>query len=250
MVGRGIPLPELHCLYCERPLALLHRLTGDKEFCSKDHRRLYMKEHGELALSRLLQSRPQAEAKKSIAPGSIFGLNSPAPPVAEKAAPVTGGVQPAAVAPTPSKVAPKANPLTRAVRILTTPPPADRREAKETVDSGRKVEPAAADFSPNLAPPARAVVAAIRHDFGPKGEPRWPDLPVSKSGEPVAAPAAPLFVPSGAFLRRKLQPSAPASYWMSREGADEGVALPAGVPSAVLIEDRLRRTDRIGLSST
>lgn len=242
-------MPELHCLYCERPLALLHRLTGDKEFCSKDHRRLYMKEHGELALSRLLQSRPQAESKKSIAPGSIFGLNSPAPPVVEKAAPVPSRPQAAAAVPTPAKVVAKTSPLTRAVRILTTPPPAEGREEKAGGDSARNVEPVPADFSVNVTRPARAT-DAIRHDFGPKGEPRWPDLPVSKLGEPVAVPAAPLFVASGAFLRRKLQPSTPASYWVSREGADDGVALPAGVPSAVVIEDRLRRTDRIGLSST
>jgi len=43
-----------HCLYCDRPLALLKRLTGDGEFCSAEHRKIYKKEHNQLALARLL----------------------------------------------------------------------------------------------------------------------------------------------------------------------------------------------------
>jgi hypothetical protein len=53
----------MHCLYCDRPLALLKRLTGDGEFCSKEHRRIYQQEHNQLALARLLESQPKAEAK-------------------------------------------------------------------------------------------------------------------------------------------------------------------------------------------
>jgi hypothetical protein len=43
----------MHCLYCDRPLALLKRLTGDGEFCSKEHRKIYQREHSQLALARL-----------------------------------------------------------------------------------------------------------------------------------------------------------------------------------------------------
>src|SRR3989442_5331555 len=46
----------MHCLYCDRPLALLKRLTGDGEFCSKEHRRIYQKEHNQLGLARLLEA--------------------------------------------------------------------------------------------------------------------------------------------------------------------------------------------------
>jgi hypothetical protein len=53
----------MHCLYCDRPLALLKRLTGDGEFCSKEHRRIYQQEHNQLALARLLESQPKTEAK-------------------------------------------------------------------------------------------------------------------------------------------------------------------------------------------
>jgi hypothetical protein len=53
----------MHCLYCDRPLALLKRLTGDGEFCSKEHRRIYQQEHNHLALARLLESQPKAKEK-------------------------------------------------------------------------------------------------------------------------------------------------------------------------------------------
>src|ERR1700722_6401567 len=53
----------MHCLYCDRPLALLKRLTGDGEFCSKEHRRIYQQEHNQLALARLLEARPRPSGK-------------------------------------------------------------------------------------------------------------------------------------------------------------------------------------------
>ena len=49
-------MSQIRCLYCDRPLALLKRLTGDGEFCSKEHRKNYQREHNELALARLLES--------------------------------------------------------------------------------------------------------------------------------------------------------------------------------------------------
>src|SRR5580700_5773789 len=53
----------MHCLYCDRPLALLKRLTGDGEFCSKEHRRIYQQEHNQLALARLLESQPKPKER-------------------------------------------------------------------------------------------------------------------------------------------------------------------------------------------
>jgi hypothetical protein len=53
----------MHCLYCDRPLALLKRLTGDGEFCSKEHRKIYQQEHNHLALARLLDAQPKAKEK-------------------------------------------------------------------------------------------------------------------------------------------------------------------------------------------
>jgi hypothetical protein len=54
------------CLYCDRPLALLKRLTGDAEFCSKEHRRIYQQEHNQLALARLLESKPKDKPKPRL----------------------------------------------------------------------------------------------------------------------------------------------------------------------------------------
>ena len=53
----------MHCLYCDRPLALLKRLTGDGEFCSKEHRKIYQREHNQLALERLLETQPASNRK-------------------------------------------------------------------------------------------------------------------------------------------------------------------------------------------
>jgi len=53
----------MHCLYCDRPLALLKRLTGDGEFCSKEHRKIYQQEHNQLALERLLETQPASNKK-------------------------------------------------------------------------------------------------------------------------------------------------------------------------------------------
>ena len=74
----------MHCLYCEKPLPLLQRLKGDAEFCSKEHRRIYQKEHNQLALARLLQAQPGSRPKGR--PGEGWKDEKLAP--AEAAAPV------------------------------------------------------------------------------------------------------------------------------------------------------------------
>jgi hypothetical protein len=72
----------MHCLYCDRPLALLKRLTGDGEFCSKEHRKIYQKEHNQLALARLLDAQPNNNNKKAKLPGIPQTLVNPAPAAA------------------------------------------------------------------------------------------------------------------------------------------------------------------------
>src|SRR5690348_2291748 len=62
MLGLGKTDNQMHCLYCDRPLALLKRLTGDGEFCSKEHRRLYQQQHNQLAVARLLEAQRAAKA--------------------------------------------------------------------------------------------------------------------------------------------------------------------------------------------
>lgn len=55
----------MQCLYCDRPLALIKRLTGDGEFCSKECRKNYQREHNQLALARLLETQPPKTAGKA-----------------------------------------------------------------------------------------------------------------------------------------------------------------------------------------
>src|SRR5947209_9617950 len=77
----------MRCLYCDRPLALLKRLTGDGEFCSKEHRKIYQREHNQLALERLLEAQPVAN-RKSAASQSKRDAISPAKAAPPKPAPV------------------------------------------------------------------------------------------------------------------------------------------------------------------
>ena len=83
----------MHCLYCDRPLALLKRLTGDGEFCSKEHRKIYQKEHNQLALARLLESQPGPRGKSLRSTNAPNAQNAKPEPVAAKpvAAPVKEG---------------------------------------------------------------------------------------------------------------------------------------------------------------
>ncbi|MEO7651801.1 MAG: hypothetical protein ABIZ80_15155 [Bryobacteraceae bacterium] len=76
-------MSQMHCLYCEKPLPLLQRLRGDAEFCSKEHRRIYQKEHNQLALARLLQAQPGSHL--AARPGD--GLKEKVPAVQTPAAP-------------------------------------------------------------------------------------------------------------------------------------------------------------------
>ena len=63
----------MRCLYCGKELALLKRWTGGGEFCSDAHRQRYQEEYNQLALNRLLQAKPPAEAQPEA--------SKPAPPV-------------------------------------------------------------------------------------------------------------------------------------------------------------------------
>jgi len=84
---------QMRCLYCDRPLALLKRLTGDGEFCPKEHRKIYQKEHNQLALARLLESqsvprgklRPDKPENDKPEPAAALPVARPvAPPVKER----------------------------------------------------------------------------------------------------------------------------------------------------------------------
>ena len=58
-------MKEFHCRYCEKPISMLTRLTGDKEFCSKEHRQIYLREHSQAALARLIEVEEQDDRKRN-----------------------------------------------------------------------------------------------------------------------------------------------------------------------------------------
>ena len=144
-------MSQMRCLYCDRPLALLKRLTGDSEFCSKEHRKIYQKEHNQLALERLLASQPGPRGKLR-------------PDKAENDKP-----EPAAALPVARPVAPRAVPPVA--------PPVKERE---------KGQPERAGFIPDFLPETGAVSDPDRST----GVRRvWADSPVL--GDSLAATSGP-----------------------------------------------------------
>src|SRR5665213_2991647 len=97
----------MRCLQCGKDLPLLKRMAGC-EFCSDAHRREYQKEYSDLALGRLLQSKP---------PGleNIPGLNS-SPTVLTPPPPANGhsALQPRVTLP----VAPKLEPVAATAKTV------------------------------------------------------------------------------------------------------------------------------------
>ena len=85
----------MRCLHCGKDVPLLKRLAGN-EFCSDAHRREYQREYSQLALGRLLQSKPSDPEKKpaptervATAPGLHTGKSErPALAFVNGAAPV------------------------------------------------------------------------------------------------------------------------------------------------------------------
>src|SRR5271170_5711865 len=99
MLGIGKSESQMRCLYCDRPLPLLKRLTGDGEFCSKDHRKIYQQERNQLALARLLEGKPAGGGNGKARPSALPAakLAPPPPPLASPPPPpvaVPAGNQP------------------------------------------------------------------------------------------------------------------------------------------------------------
>ncbi len=63
---------EPFCLYCDKPLTLLSRISGGgKDFCSREHRELYERERTELGLTRLVQSLGEEPSEPEKGPGAL-----------------------------------------------------------------------------------------------------------------------------------------------------------------------------------
>jgi len=89
---------------------MFKRLAGS-EFCSEAHRREYKEEYSQLALGRLLQSKPpETQEKASVKAGTIVTASveekPPAGPLAKAPTPVVSKAAPIMMPPAPTKAPP------------------------------------------------------------------------------------------------------------------------------------------------
>ena len=103
----------MRCLYCGKELALFKRFTSGGEFCSDAHRQQYQDEYNQLALNRLLQAKPQPEAKPAETK-PVVEAKSVETKVAEKKAPEP--------APAPVKIAPPPPAPAPVIAAIAAPP--------------------------------------------------------------------------------------------------------------------------------
>ncbi len=127
---------DMRCLYCGKELALLKRFTSGGEFCSDAHRQQYQEEYNQLALNRLLQAKPPADAKtekkKTEETRQAPAQQTPAQPSAPAPEPVMVAA-PSAPAPAPAmkaieppqRPAPSPEPLRSPVAVEEEPVPAE-----------------------------------------------------------------------------------------------------------------------------
>src|SRR5579862_2365472 len=107
----------MRCLQCGKDLPLLKRMAGS-EFCSDAHRREYQQEYSDLALGRLLQSKPPG-------PENSAGLNG-APNLFTPAANRYPAAAPGVTMPAVQKV----EPLVATTKPVVAPPPTVARKAE------------------------------------------------------------------------------------------------------------------------
>jgi len=278
----------MHCLYCDRPLALLKRLTGDGEFCSKEHRKIYQQEHNQLALERLLETQPASNKKPTARkPRNDTPIEVPIIPVAPPAEP---GPEPAGFVdsyPSEAAVVFGSRQLAGDPRFPVNVAP----DWKVTLGEGGNAAapgPKGAAFQPEFVDP-RAFAASVRipGQFGFKFAPGMPSRAVfTVQGEPTFRPekfvngfltaqaipglcrrvaSEPVWrsfepsIPSrldggivlvtGSFLRWGVVPAAAPD--VSPEAFEiqlQSVSFPPFPPRMACLEERLHRTDRIGFS--
>ncbi|MDP8991122.1 MAG: hypothetical protein M3N41_13705, partial [Acidobacteriota bacterium] len=139
----------MRCLQCGKDLPLLKRMSGS-EFCSDAHRREYQKEYSDLALGRLLQSKP---------PGlqNIAGLNGP-PSVLTPMPPGNGHSA------APSSVTLPAMPKLEAVVAPTKTVPAAPPSAAKKTEARAAIPPSSAAAPANKVEPDPAIAKAARVD--------------------------------------------------------------------------------------
>ena len=214
----------MHCLYCDRPLAFLHRLTGDGEFCSRDHRRLYYQQHSQMALARLLRAQPgqksdgqdeivggKASSKRGLTQLNINDRRVPEP-VNEEPAPILVRSEAPEIESIPES---PASPATPNLDLIPAGP------------IGGQVE----------------MIPRVSRHAGP---------PAARCVHPISYPgpgsSASLFLGPGAFLTRRIQAVAPESNSVVNRRRFRPVPFALPAPGIGYLEDCLNQTERIGLA--
>jgi hypothetical protein len=220
------------CLHCEQPLALIQRLSGDTEFCSREHRRLYYQERERLALARLLESAPKRPASKVPPP-------PPKPVVVEEPFEMEE--------PTIMSLEAIAAQVNR--KPEPPPKPAKKGETKRP-EPERKADPRKA--SPDPAGFARAngveprSKAALPKTDGAVDALEWKPAVTPASRPKADAPAGVVFLSPGFFLPLRTR-FAPLTRSESEPAARlDAAAFPLRAAELQALRERLRRADRVG----
>src|ERR1700676_5116465 len=124
----------MRCLQCGKEVPMFKRLAGS-EFCSEAHRREYKEEYSQLALGRLLQSKPpETEEKAGVKAGTMVTAfveeKPPARPVAKAPIPVVSKAAPIMMPPVQTK--PTATFSAKKVDSVSTRPQAEPAATKKT----------------------------------------------------------------------------------------------------------------------
>jgi hypothetical protein len=120
----------MRCLYCNKELALLKRLTGGAEFCSDAHRKKYQEEFNDLALNRLLQT-----------PAAL-----PAKPLTEREPKIEPVPEPTPVPSPPPRARSTASGSPKLVPAVAPPPAPPPVQAKATPKPPQPADPAIAGY--------------------------------------------------------------------------------------------------------
>ncbi len=147
----------MRCLQCGKDLPLLKRMAGS-EFCSDAHRREYQKEYSDLALGRLLQSKPPGLENSGGSNGTP-GLLTPVPgtnglwsPPANVTVPATPQMEPVVAAaknpPGASRTAALKSEARPAIALPSPPPPAEKVNPDPAIAKAARVDkPAPAEVA-------------------------------------------------------------------------------------------------------
>jgi hypothetical protein len=148
----------MRCLQCGKNIPLFKRLA-ESEFCSEAHRREYQQEYSELALGRLLQSKPAEAQVQQVKPPPLTTASAPAvdePPAVIGPTRMDGAAatKPSAPPASAEKARPATTPPTPAVKLngITKSHPPPPIPVKKAVPLPAASKPAASQ--PAIAKPA------------------------------------------------------------------------------------------------